>query len=667
MITKFTFGDSINTGAVVEKVQEQKLFSKGKLISSWPFNWEYELSREDKVFGLGEALRGINKRGFKYTSWCSDECNQTESKLSLYGAHNFVIIFGKETFGLFFETASKIDFDVGFTRENYLSVTTDDTGVNLYLITSEQDGKTSLLSIVEQFRRIIGRSYIPPFWAFGFQQSRWGYRNENDVLEVVRKYKELGIPLDSICMDIDYMEEYEDFTVDEKKFPDLKDLSEKLRKEGIRLIPIIDAGVKVKTGYSVYDEGIEKNYFCKKSDGTPYTAGVWPGRSHFADFFNFEARKWFGSKYRILTDCGIEGFWNDMNEPAMFYSDESLASVYDEMKNTDISNLDISSFFRFSSLGESTKNNMEDYKLFYHSVPENLDDPQSKTKLYRHDKVHNMFGGLMTRAASEGLENLYPDKRMLLYSRASIIGAHRYGGIWTGDVNSWWSHLEQQIKMLPSLNMCGFLYIGSDIGGFGCDTSRDLLMRWTALSLFIPLMRNHSADGTRFQEYYRFERPQEFRSLLNLRYSLIPYLYSEFVKCAVQNKMMFKPLCFEYPDDKLCLETEDQLFLGNEIMIAPVYKQNASGRYVYLPEPMTKIIWKDSKYSQEKMDKGIYYIDVPLDTVVFFIRPNKTVPLCKPARATDFIDKDHYELIGEGEEYRLYVDDGFSKIGNLKY
>lgn len=667
MVTQVKFGEAFNTGAVVVDVEVHKELAFGKVISSWPFQWDYELAADDKVFGLGESVRGINKRGFKYSSWCADEPNQDESKPSLYGAHNFLIIFGKKTFGLFFETPSKIDFDIGFSKADLLSVTTEDTGVSVYTITAENDDKTALLSIARQFRKIIGQSYIPPFWAFGFQQSRWGYRNEEDILDVIKNYKALNFPIDSVCMDIDYMEEYEDFTIDKEKFPDLKKFASNLKKENIRLIPIIDAGVKVKEGYSVYDEGIKNKYFCMKEDGkTPYTAGVWPGRSHFTDFFNPEARKWFGLKYKVLTDCGIEGFWNDMNEPAMFYSDESLKEVYDKITNTDISNLDIFTFFQFSGLGLTTKNSMEDYKRFYHSVPENPANPASPRKLYRHDKVHNMFGGLMTQAASEGLSELLPEKRTLLYSRASTIGAHRYGGIWTGDVNSWWSHLEQHIKVLPGLSMSGFLYSGSDIGGFGYDTSRDLLLRWTQLSVFTPLMRNHSSAGTRLQEYYRYENPEDFRSVLNLRYKLIPYLYSEFVKCAVKNEMLFKPLGFEFPEDNLALETEDQLFLGNEIMIAPVYKQNSTGRYVYLPEPMTKILWQNHTFHQEKLEKGIHYISVPLNAVVFFIRSGKTVPLCNASNSTSEISFNSFDFLGDGSEYTLYHDDGFTKQINLE-
>ena len=665
MITKFIFGSPVETGAVTENVSiSEGKPAFGKVINSWPFEWTYTLEKDDVVYGLGESMRGMNKRGFKYVSWCSDTPHQEECTESLYGAHNFLLIYGKETFGLFFETPSKITFDIAWSKFDELKVTTEATGVNLFVITADSSSKENTLTdITRQFRKLIGQSYIPPFWGFGFQQSRWGYRTEEDVRKVVKQYKDSGIPLDSVCLDIDYMEDYEDFTVDKKKFPDLSKLTSDLKKDGIRLIPIIDAGVKVKEGYSVYEEGIKKDFFCKKADGkTPYAAGVWPGRSHFTDFFKPEAREWFGAKYEVLTSQGVEGFWNDMNEPAMFYSDESLEETVSKLKNTKVENLDIDSYFEWSGLAGSTSNRMDDYQRFYHEVPVG----NGKTKTYRHDEVHNMYGYLMTRAAGEGLEKISPEKRMLIYSRASTIGAHRYGGIWTGDVNSWWAHLEQEIKVLPSLNMCGFLYTGADIGGFGCDTTRDLVLRWTELGVFTPLMRNHSAWNTRLQECFRFENPEDFKSVMQLRYALIPYLYSEYVKAAVSGGMYFKPLSFDYPEDRLALQTEDQLMLGNDLMIAPVYRQNQTGRYVYLPEDMTQITWLEGKAESTEVKQGIHYVDYPLNAVIFFIKKGHAVPLAKAAEYTDSIDYSTLKLYGTGNSYDLYRDDGYTRKVTLE-
>jgi alpha-glucosidase len=664
MIYKFSFGTIVETNAVVRTIQSDTgVPPVGTVLSDSPFSWNYKMGNEDVIYGLGENMRGMNKRGFRYVSWCSDQSNQNETTESLYGAHNFMLITGSKTFGTFFDTSSRITFDAGWIDPGTLTVTGSSTGVDFYIITADESGESSLADITRQFRGLIGQSYIPPQWAFGFQQSRWGYRTEDDVREVVKKFRDAEIPLDAVCLDIDYMEDYEDFTVDKSKFPDMKKFASELNAEGVHLVPIIDAGVKIKKGYSVYKEGIGHNYFCTKKDGTPYTAGVWPGRSHFPDFLDPEVRSWFGAKYETLTSLGIEGFWNDMNEPAMFYSDESLAETFKKIKTFEGKNLDINSFFEFTSLAGSTFNRTDDYERFYNKAQ--LKD--GSTNILRHDMVHNLFGAHMTRAAAEGLRKISPDKRMLLYSRASCIGAHRYGGIWTGDNTSWWGHLKQEIQMIPGLNMCGFLYTGADIGGFGADTSRDLVLRWTEFGVFTPLMRNHSAWNTRRQECYQYEHIEDFRSVMNLRYALIPFIYSEFVKASLSDGMYFRPLSFDYPDNMRAFHVEDELMLGESLLIAPVYEQNAVGRYIYLPEDMIQVTWQNGTAVQQNVSKGDHYVNDPLNAVVFFVRHGYLVPLCRPETASCKLNTQHFtSFLGDGVSYELYEDDGYTREISLK-
>ncbi len=671
MIRKFIFGSPVLTGAVVKDIpaSEGNPFL-GEIESKSPFCWRYKMASDTRIFGLGEAVRGINKRGNLFESWCSDVPRQDEGTRSMYGAHNFFIVkenSENESFGLFFETGSRVTFDFGYTDYSEISVSCKDTGLILYVITPDSNrGYDSLLmNITRQFRCLIGQSYIPPRWGFGYQQSRWGYKTEADVREIVNKHKEYELPLDAVCLDIDYMDSYKDFSVDSKKFPDLKGFAEELKAEGIRLVPIIDAGVKLLDGYDVYDEGKSKNYFCKKADGkSDYVAGVWPGRSCFPDFLRADVRAWFGSKYKNLTDLGIEGFWNDMNEPAMFYSDESLAEAFEKIEEFKGKNLDIQTFFDFSAVSGSTFNRLDDYQRFYNRV-EVMDKGEEPM---RHDMVHNLFGGKMTQAASEGLQALMPEKRTLLYSRASCIGSHRYGGIWTGDNNARWNHLEQEIKMLPGLNMCGFLYSGADIGGFAELTTEDLMLRWMAFGTFTPLMRNHSAWDAREKELYRFsdKATSTFRSILQLRYALLPYIYSEFVKAALNNDMFIRPLIFDFENDERANEIQDQLLVGHDIMIAPVYKQNENGRMVYLPEPMIQVTWKDGKAVSKKLPKGDSYIPMPLDSVIFFVRMGSAVPLFKPVMNTSCMNKDEYILVGNGKQYELYEDDGFTRDIHLE-
>lgn len=653
MIQKYIYGLPIETEAIVTDIPATEGSPAiGTITTGDTFTFTMTMTDDEIVFGLGENVRGINKRGWTYTSCCSDQPNHSEEKHSLYGAHNFLLLHNEErSVGLFFDYPGIITFDVGYTRLDTLTVTASDANLKLYVITGD-----SLSDIVAQFRHAIGRSYVAPRWAFGYGQSRWGYVTKEDFEKVAAGYRDNDLPLDAIYMDIDYMKDYKDFTINQENFPDFPAFVEKMKAQGIRLVPIIDAGVKIEDGYETYEEGVEKGYFCKREDGSDFVAGVWPGRCHFPDFLNKDARDWFGNQYSFLLDQGIEGFWNDMNEPAIFYSDEGLQEMFDAIENFDRSNMGLKETFGLRGMVNSVSNNPKDYERFYHQMGD---------QKIRHDHVHNLYGYNMTRAAGEAFERIEPDKRILMFSRSSYIGMHRYGGIWTGDNLAWWSHLLLNIQMMPSLNMCGFLYSGADLGGFGSNTTKDLLMRWLAFGLFTPLMRNHAAMGTREKECYQFENVEDFRPLLRLRYRLIPYLYSEYMKASLHDGMMFRPLAFDYPNDKTALHVDDQLMLGDGLMITPVYKQNATGRYVYLPEDMLFIRFTDEEhYICEPMKAGHHFIEVALNEVPMFLRPGHLLPLCPAANCTDQLDLDpaHFTLIANGEaEYTLYTDDGFSR------
>lgn len=654
MIRKFSFGTPFQTESIVIPIDcSNGMPQYGKIDRSDGFNYTYQMDPDDIVYGLGEANRGINKRGFVYTSDCSDNPNHLEDTVSLYGAHNFIVVSGKNTFGIYIDTPSTLTFDIGYSHMDRLIIETLETDLDFYMIEGE-----NAYEITKQFRKIIGRSYIPPKFAFGFGQSRWGYKTKEDFLEVVREYRKHHIPLDMLYMDIDYMEDYKDFTVS-PAFPDFPSFVDEMKQQNIRLIPIIDAGVKIENDYDIYEEGVKNNYFCKKADGSDFVAAVWPGYTHFPDVMNPEVRQWFGSKYKRLTDQGIEGFWNDMNEPAIFYTPEGIQHLKKTMKDFLEKPEDPNNVWELRDQFVDLANAPSDYASFYHNI---------NGDMVCHKKLHNLYGFNMTRAAGEALQKISPEKRCLLFSRSSYIGMHRYGGIWTGDNKSWWTHLLLNLKMLPSLNMCGFLYVGADLGGFGADTSRDLLLRWLALGIFTPLMRNHSAIGTRKQECYRFEHIEDFRHIIGVRYRLLPYLYSEYMKAALTDDLYFKPLAFEYPDDPIAAEVEDQLMLAGEVMITPVYTQNTKGRTVYLPEEMMLIKFlPDGTLSKEILPKGHHYISVPLNVVPLFIRCGKCIPLADAAECVAALDADHMQLIGyTGCTYMLYDDDGFTRTYDLK-
>lgn len=651
MIRLYRFGEPFETDAVANKIPAQpggvppyfSVEENGRVFA-------LHLDDGAAVYGLGETVRGINKRGWIYTSLCADEANHTEDKHSLYAAHNFLLIGGARPFGVFFDYPGKLTFDIGYSLRDELRVTAGEANLDLYIV--EGDG---FADIARQFRRLTGRSYIAPKWAFGYGQSRWSYYTADEVREVVRRHRENHIPLDSVYLDIDYMDHYKDFTVDEKAFPDFPAFVQEMKEENIHLVPIIDAGVKVEEGYPVYEEGVKNGYFCTDGNGEPFTGAVWPGLTHFPDFLNPEARKWFGDQYGFFLKQGVEGFWNDMNEPAIFYSREGLAAAFQELEQLKGKNLGQQEVQHLREQFGNLPSNPNDYASFYHSCG---------GRKVRHDRVHNLYGYNMTRAAGEAFARLSPEKRVLMFARSSAIGAHRYGGVWTGDNCSWWSHLLLEIQMMPALSLCGFLYTGADIGGFGGDTTPDLLLRWLAFGIFTPLMRNHSAMDTREQEAYRF--PQELaamRGVIGVRYALLPYLYSEYMKAALNDGLYFKPLAFDYPDDPRAVQTEDQLLLGNELMLAPVYTQNATGRAVYLPEPMLLVRMRSAREIRtEQMDAGLHDVPVAPEEVVFFLRPNCVIPLSSGGESVPEVDFETLFLLANVQTeavYSYYNDDGY--------
>ncbi len=655
MIQRFRFGHPFSTESVVDVLP----VAEGEVPFLTPDGdgWRFTLAEDAVVYGLGEMPRGINKRGWHYITNNTDESHHGEDKLSYYGAHNFLLVrngLGGDCFGVFVDFPGKVYYDIGYTDHDTLRFHTEEPDYDLYILTGKNE-----TAICKAFRKLIGQSYIPPKWAFGFAQSRWGYKTEADVREIAEQYRKNHLPLDMICMDIDYMQNYADFTINKERFPDLKKLSDDLKAEGIHLVPIIDAGIRIDPDDETCQEGLEKGYFCKKDDGTPFVAAVWPGKAYFSDFLRPEVREWFGERYHVLTDLGIEGFWNDMNEPALFYSPDRLKTVLDKVAALrDKDNIVQEEFFPFIGEVMGLMNSPEDYASFYHEVD---------GKSIRHDRVHNLYGGNMTRATGEAFGRLRPDKRTLLYSRSSFIGSHRYGGIWLGDNNSSWGQLLANIQLMPNVQMCGFLYTGSDLCGFAGDTTPDLALRWLEFGIFTPLMRNHAAAGTREQEYFRFaDKMPAFRKMLELRYALLPYLYSEFMKAALEDGSYFRPLSFDYPNDADALNVEDQLLLGEGLMVAPVYTQNAVGRHVYLPEPMKMLRLRSvSDYNEEVLPAGHHYIHCALDEVLLFIRPGRVVPVAASAESTTQLNETDLTLWsylpdGTTGSYRMYTDDGIT-------
>ena len=660
MIRKYTFGAPLPTDAVIQKLPAEK--------DSLPyFTLQYgedgsvtlslALHPEEVIFGLGQAVRGIDKRGHRYESWNSDVFNHTEERPSLYGSHNLLVFFSPDRLlGLYLDDPGKIIWDLGWQTHDEAVITSLSGNLDVYLIE-----ESTLTGIARAFRQLTGRSYLPPRWAFGYIQSRWGYASEEEVRTVVSEHRKRHIPLDGVCLDIDYMVDFKNFTWKPDAFPDLKRFQDEMKEDHLRLVPIIDAGIKVEEGYAPYDTGKAGDCCCQKEDGSDFVAAVWPGRCCFPDFLREDVRRWFGDLYQPLLDAGIEGFWNDMNEPALFYSDEGVADAFAAADRIRAGGVDYETTWWLKDVFSGMANSMDDYRRFYHLVD---------GKPVRHDLVHNLYGAGMTRATAEGFRRYSPDKRLLLFSRSSFIGAPRNGGIWQGDNFSWWSHLKMALQMLPNLTLCGFLFTGCDLGGFGCNVTEDLLERFLQLGVFTPLMRNHSALHTRDQEIYRFSIWETMRDTVSVRYALLPYLYSEFMKAALRDEMLFRPLAFDCSADQRAIHIQDQLMLGGDCMIAPVYEQNAAGRYVYLPEDMLFIRFRSAQdYDLQPLEKGDHWIDLALGEFPLFVKKNRAVPLCPGGESSELLDDATFTLLGQIEQegtLSLYRDDGTTADPDLE-
>ncbi|MGF1758579.1 hypothetical protein L4D76_11655 [Photobacterium sagamiensis] len=671
-ITAFVFGQPFATGAIIAEPQYEREIRQEPSSGFQPktgmavpcqyvaiteddhgVHIRYTLAEGDAIYGLGQNMGRLNKRGQLFKTWCSDEFRHLPDKASLYGAHPFLVIKGENNFALFVDFSGEMTLDLGFSDPNQLYIHIPAHNVRIFEFTAP-----SARQQVRDFRSLIGQPYIPPRWAFGYQQCRWSYYDKKAVDEVVRNFRHFDIPCDSVYLDIDYMEEFKDFTIDQNRFPDFSHWVAELKQQGIRLIPIIDAGVKVAEHYPVYQEGREKGFFCKTETGEEFQAAVWPGLCAFPDFFQPEARQWWGKQYQFLTDQGIEGFWNDMNEPALFYSPQGLQQAIEHAEKCKGKNIGVHEFFTLKGAFENLSNRREDYQAIWHQSEDG--------SRINHEQVHNLYGQKMTQAAAEGFAELDPDKRFLMFSRASAIGGHRYGGIWLGDNHSWWEHLKLNVTMMPGVNMCGYLYSGADVGGFAGNATSELMCRWVQFAVFTPLLRNHSGLGTRRQEPYAFgDRALTImRQHIKLRYRLIPHLYSEFMQAAQKNENLFWPLPLEYADPA-AQNVEDQLLVGRTLMCAPVLEPNASGRYVYLPESM--LLWKVKQHDEfdlNVMPQGHHYLPLDLAEMALFLRPDSILPLVESANHVEAQDLSSLECLvylHSCAEHLLYHDDGVTQ------
>ncbi len=583
---------------------------------------------DEHFYGLGEKAGRLDKRRSAFVNWNSDTPGYTEGKDPIYQTIPFyTAVQNGVAYGIFFDNSYRSYFDFARSSQQRMWFGAEGGEMNYYFFYGP-----SLKKILSRYADLTGHMPMPPLWALGNQQSRWSYYPDTMVEEVVREYRRRDLPLDVLHLDIDYMQAYRVFTWDRSRFSNPKALSEKLGKQGVKLITIVDPGVKYQPvpkntslvtsitpelepqepRYYVFDQGIEKKYFQKRKSGELFIPRVWPGESVFVDFTLPAAREWWGGLHRAYTDNGVAGIWTDMNEPSDF-------------------------------VDQTGKNQMD---VVSH------DEGEKST----HAKNRNVFALLMARATYEGLERLRPNQRPYIITRAAYAGIQRYSTMWTGDTNSTWEALALNIPMFTSLGLSGEPFIGSDVGGFMGRGNGELLVRSYQVSFLAPFCRNHKVIDGYDQEPWRFGKHYEdiIRKYLKLRYQWLPFLYTTLEEAHRTGVPLFRPLVLNYQDDPNTYNLDDQFMIGNDLLVAPVLKPDVTRRLVYLPKGTWYDYWTNKKYTGQ----STILVDAPLDTVPMFVRGGAIIPA---GPALNYVGEKPVDPI----TFSIYADENGSASGTL--
>ena len=578
-----------------------------------------KLGFDEHFYGLGEKAAHLDKRRGSFINWNSDTPGYTEGKDPIYQTIPFYIGLQQGiAYGIFFDNSFRSYFNFGQSSQQRAWFGAEGGELNYYFFYGP-----SMKKILGRYADLTGHMPLPPLWALGNQQSRWSYYPDTMVEDVVNEYRKRDLPLDVIYLDIDYMKGYRVFTFDKQRFPDPKALTDKLRRQGVKVVTIVDPGIKrtnpSNESYHAFDQGLEKNFFQRRRNGDLFVPRVWPGDSVFVDYTLPEARQWWGDLHRVYTDNGIAGIWNDMNEPSDF------------VDQTGKNQLDVVSY-----------------------------DEGEKTT---HAKNRNTFALLMSRSTYEGLERLQPDRRPYVISRAAYAGIQRYATMWTGDTNSTWESLALNIPMFTSLGMSGEPFVGSDVGGFIGRGNGELLVRSYQVSFLAPFCRNHKVIDGYDQEPWRFGKYYEgiIRKYLKLRYALLPFLYTTLEEAHRTGVPLFRPLVLNYQNDASTYNLDDQFMVGDDLLVAPILRPDVTRRLVYLPAGTWYDYWTNKKYVGGTMIS----VEAPLETVPMFVRGGAIIPVGpalnyvgeKPVDPITFNIYPDENGLASGS---LYEDDGFS-------
>ncbi len=591
------------------------------------------LASEERVYGLGERTGSMNKRGQAFPIWNVDppihHTIQTETMYTSVPFYLGLHIDSGTAYGVLIDHTGRVEMDIGHTNDAEINTTLQGDSLIAYFFA----GPTPA-AVLRQYAELTGHIPIPPRWAIGYHQCRWSYFSEEQVRQVAAQLRERNHPCDAIWLDIDYMDGYRNFTWNTQQFPDLAHMIDDLHKQGFRLVTIIDPGTKVDEDYIIYKQGMEHDYFCSHNDGKLFRGSVWPGECVFPDYSRSEARSWWGNNHLTLLDQGVDGIWNDMNEPSLtnILSEKSEPSIHGNTMSDDV---------------------------LHRAGGNEVTGPDGPPVL--HKFFHNAYGMEMERSTYEGLRRLRPERRPFVLTRSGTAGVQRYAALWTGDNTSQWEYIAMAIPMCLNIGMSGIPFVGVDIGGFWDPGNGELLVRFAQLAALMPFCRNHNAIGQPDQEPWAFGEPYEsaYRTAIELRYRLMPYLYTLFHEASTSGAPIMRPLYYHYRQDEQANDTESAFLIGDSLLSAPIYEPSATSRTVYLPAGA----WIDYWNGQEYPGAGLSEIPAPLERWPLLVRGNSIIPTGPLMQYTDQHPTDPLTFTCYMTEdgltnYTLYEDDG---------
>ncbi len=567
-----------------------------------------KLQEGERFIGLGEKTGPLDRRGNGYVHWNTDNYGYSSGADPLYLSTPFFIgVHHGLTYGIFLDNTHKSYVNFGASNNRFASFGADAGEMNYYFFHGNTVG-----DVIREYTHVTGRMEIPPRWSIGYQQCRYSYYPDTEVMTVANTFREKDIPADVIVLDIHYMEQYKIFTWSKRDFPDPAGLLSRLKAAGFHVVVMCDPGIRIEEGYHTYEDGLKNDVFIKYPDGTPYAGEVWPGWCHFPDFTRPATRVWWQQQFQEYVDQGVSGFWNDMNEIA-------------------------------------TWGNM---------LPEHIElDFEGERASMRRGR--NIFGFQMARSTYEGTRKLLGNKRPFNLTRSGFSGIQRYAAVWTGDNVAYDEHMMLGVRMVSSMGMAGIAFAGYDVGGFVGDANTRLFARWLSIGAFSPFFRGHSAINTRDSEPWSYgeEVEQIARNYIRFRYQLLPYLYALFFEAATTGMPVQRSLAIEYPHDSRVYDHtfQHQYLFGPSIMVVPVESTKDFTRVFLPPGNAWYSLYDGSRYFGES--EAI--VECPLHRLPVFVKAGAIIPMQPAVSHTG--EKSELLIIhlyaGESESEFLYYDD----------